>query len=50
MRVQLLHLIEQLLAELRGFLQPIEVPVKVATRNVADFERTGIGVLNPWEA
>ena len=22
----------------------------VATRNVADFERTGVGVLNPWEA
>src|SRR5580704_7147021 len=21
-----------------------------ATRNVADFERTGVGVLNPWEA
>ena len=21
----------------------------VATRNVADFERTGVGVLNPWE-
>jgi toxin FitB len=22
----------------------------VATRNVADFERTGVGVINPWEA
>jgi predicted nucleic acid-binding protein len=22
----------------------------VATRNVADFERAGVGVLNPWEA
>ncbi|MGA6984243.1 MAG: type II toxin-antitoxin system VapC family toxin [Candidatus Sulfotelmatobacter sp.] len=22
----------------------------VATRNVADFERTGVGVVNPWEA
>jgi len=22
----------------------------VATRNVADFERTGVGVLNPWKA
>jgi toxin FitB len=22
----------------------------VVTRNVADFERTGVGVLNPWEA
>jgi predicted nucleic acid-binding protein len=22
----------------------------VATRNVADFEHTGVGVLNPWEA
>ena len=22
----------------------------VATRNVADFERTGVSVLNPWEA
>jgi predicted nucleic acid-binding protein len=22
----------------------------VATRNLADFERTGVGVLNPWEA
>jgi predicted nucleic acid-binding protein len=22
----------------------------VATRNVADFERTGVGILNPWEA
>jgi predicted nucleic acid-binding protein len=22
----------------------------VATRNVADFERTGVGVLNPWDA
>jgi toxin FitB len=22
----------------------------VATRNVADFERTGVGVFNPWEA
>jgi predicted nucleic acid-binding protein len=22
----------------------------IATRNVADFERTGVGVLNPWEA
>ena len=22
----------------------------VATRNVADFERTGVCVLNPWEA
>jgi predicted nucleic acid-binding protein len=22
----------------------------VATRNIADFERTGVGVLNPWEA
>jgi predicted nucleic acid-binding protein len=22
----------------------------VATRNVSDFERTGVGVLNPWEA
>jgi toxin FitB len=22
----------------------------VATRNAADFERTGVGVLNPWEA
>jgi predicted nucleic acid-binding protein len=21
----------------------------VATRNVADFERTGVGVVNPWE-
>lgn len=24
--------------------------LSVATRNVADFERTGVGVLNPWEA
>jgi toxin FitB len=24
--------------------------VTVATRNVADFERTGVGILNPWEA
>ncbi|MFY9791151.1 MAG: PIN domain-containing protein, partial [Candidatus Sulfotelmatobacter sp.] len=22
----------------------------VATRNVADFERTSVGVINPWEA
>ncbi len=22
----------------------------MATRNVADFERTGVGVVNPWEA
>jgi hypothetical protein len=22
----------------------------VATMNVADFERTGVGVVNPWEA
>ena len=42
MRVQLRHLIEQLLAGLRGFLQPIEIRVKgslLQCSHVATFKR-----------